>query len=260
MSERKPVLEIIDTLAQCAQVIIAIFFILVTIKFSSIASRQTEEYNLMTQQQRKSQIQPFLEIASETNCDSTFDNVIVRVRNIGLGPARSLRVMTESYGKIRTLDHVFSPVGNLNIGNIPSRQQIAYTLYPPRGRDFIMPTEEVEFQSAVVNYLPDHLRNRYEKMTPWQRMELVIKELNELVFYFSYIDIDGNEYLSISKMPAMGGITALTITPPPSNSRFSDSLRTLSSTLKNFQSKTYNNVNFRTPEGWFRLLDTLTQK
>lgn len=130
MSEKKPVLNFIDTVAQCAQVIIAIAFIVITIKFSSIASKQTEEYNQMTQQQRKSQIQPFLEITSETNFDTNFDNLIVRMRNIGFAPARCLRVMIETHDKFRITQHLFSPIGNLGIGNPPDRQQLAFTLGP----------------------------------------------------------------------------------------------------------------------------------
>lgn len=260
MSEKNPILDIIDTFAQCAQVIIAIAFIIVTIKFSSIASRQTQEYNQMTQRQRKSQIQPFLEIESETNFDPTFDNIIVRIRNYGFGPARKLLVMIESEGKIRSVDHVFSPVGNLGVTNPPGRQQILYTLQSPAGRDFVMPNEEVEFKQASDNFLPQELKEQFEKMTPWQRMDLFTKRPKIFTFYLSYFDMDDNEYLYVTKLPPAGARTAMLIVPVYKKNKTDDSLKALSRNLKNFESRTYDNVNLRSPEGLFKNLDSLTNK
>lgn len=123
-----------------------------------------------------------------------------------------------------------------------------------------MPNEEVEFKTYATNILPKEFQDQYENMTPWQRMDLALKQLTEVVFYLSYIDIDGNEYLTITKLPAMGGLRSMAIASLPNSSRVADSLRALAKTIRNCESITYDNVDFRTLEGNFRNLDSLLKK
>lgn len=248
MNAKTPKSQII---ASWTQVLVAALMVFVTIRFSSIANSLTDANNRLVMQQRKSQIRPILEITSETNFDQNFDNVVVRLRNIGPGVAKSLCVMVESDGQLKgEIYHHFSPIGRLSMGNPPERQQKAFTLYPTESRDFVNANEEVEFGFGAFIYFPEE----YREMTRRDRMGLAIKKM--FTFYLSYLDIDGNEYLTITKLPPVGGQSALTIILTDDDSLFLDSLKTLSSPLSSFQSKTYDNINLRTPVGAFKNLSS----
>jgi hypothetical protein len=249
MNAKTPKSQII---ASWAQVFVAVLMVFVTIRFSSIANSLTDANNRLVMQQRKSQIRPILEITSETNFDRNFDNIVVRLRNIGPGVAKSLRVMVESEGQVKgEIYHHFSSIGRLSMGNSSERQQKAFTLYPTESHDFVNPNEEVEFEFSAFMYFPEE----YREMTSWDRMELALKKM--FTFYLSYLDIDGNEYLTITKLPPAGGQSGLTIfTPDVGDSLFLDSLKILSSPLSSFQSKTYDNINLRTPVGAFKNLSS----
>jgi len=216
----------------------------VTCHFSDVASDLSEQGIEVTQTQRKYSILPSLEVLPGINYTKEYDEIVVPIRNYGVGKAVGVRALVAYEGAIHgEVYHQFitangSPVTSGKVLlNEPGIQQEMFTLGDDKGKDWISPGETVQF-----------------RFNPWLDVNRPadfrqIQPNREFSIFLSFLDIDRNEYLLITRTP-IGGRSALTVIAAGSQG-FTDSLLALEEDVRLFTSTMYNNIHLRSESGWF---------
>ncbi len=162
------------TITECVAIFIS-FLALIAFVISSYTN-----HNLMKQQQafeketRKNQICPDIRISSETGYNDGLDKKTLVFENVGNGIAQDLVLKVRANDRILPLAyHSFILVGS-----------------EKKKQNYILPSQKLKISVGIsdvfVNKKNWTLKEKWDKVLP----------LN-WIYYFSYFDLDGNEYLLV---------------------------------------------------------------
>lgn len=189
----------------------------------------------IVREQRAAAIHPILRATARKVdiASKTAQGYIVTLSNIGTGTAKDMCILVNIDGhRLNQIVQNLYPQGTFPILRLPPFKEFRWNPVIPdfgEGQDFIQPEGKMEFQLGCFEYgqMPT----------------------SSLTFYISYFDIDGNEYLMVTKQ-----IPGLDKIPVGLNKKHPvwDTLDALSRNVRFLHYRSFRGINFRDSAIFFR--------
>jgi len=176
---------------------------------------------------RRLQISPYIYILPATDLSDSLSHLDIVFTNSGSGIANNLFLLIEYNGK-------FAQTGIYDFKPYDTDGQF---------QKYILPGQTLHRRID----LADIFGIEYYEMTLKEKMDKVLGEA--FIFYFSYFDGDGNEYLRIFKVPP--GSTQGPLVIVFKDWELLNRIRNKSQGMRIFSDKLIINPKLRDPHGWF---------
>ena len=214
------------------QTLLSILTAVLTIYVAFAANMIIESQNQILVDQRRLSVRPIIQVTSKSGPDSELDQCPILIKNVGSGVATGIFVVAQpdSGGCEVVCNEFWKYNGNLDFSG--DRQR-----YLEKG-------EEVYFVSSVPEifgidaYLKLPARERFDKLMD-----------RTLTLYVSYFDIDGWEYLTVFKSPALNLANSALVV---SDSSVSAVLSEYGKSVARSSGRTFVGTSLRDSTGWFK--------
>jgi hypothetical protein len=221
-----------NVLGTWVQALCAILMIIMTILLTCISNNLVKRSNEIATTARKASIRPIIRVSSQRYGFkySGADCIVIKISNIGSGTAKDINIIVNESDTAFSyhLFYQFYPVKTFPVPHVPHPDFARMPISPDNdtleSRDFLLPGQQLEFQygSSPLGYR---------------------SVATCLILYISYLDIDDNEYMTITSLiPGANMDVALF-----GEKRFFDSLARLPQNKAPFEYNTIENLGIRTP-------------
>jgi hypothetical protein len=228
-----------QAIGSIGQLITAVILLLVTSWLICRSNQIASRANDIIADQRQAQIRPILRLSAQRIAyyKKNVEVIVVKVDNIGTGTAKNVGIVikenTGRYGSC--IAHTFYPINTFPIYEMPLKidgmPSYSCSADPEKeyGQDFILNGASVEFQ-----YGPTPIGT--------YPMELI------LTFFISFLDVDKNEYFTVTSLAPGEGNMDVIFDPQRYNTKWLDSL---SKDAKLYEHKTIEHTRWRKPGEFF---------